>query len=85
MQCHIIILLIFLQYLVLWDYWAITESRIALKPVLGGIRIVPLQLILINEETHAVFRFTIVSSELVVILCLHDLHVSSWTRLNIQI
>ena len=37
----------------------ITESRIALKPVLGGIRIVPLQLILINKETHAVVRFTL--------------------------
>ena len=28
--------------LVLWEYWALTESRILLKPVLGGMIIVAL-------------------------------------------
>ena len=33
----------------LLEYWVLTESRIPLKPVLGGMRIVAFSLVLINR------------------------------------
>ena len=38
------IVLIFFHILVLQEYWVLTESRIPLKPVLGGVRIVALSI-----------------------------------------
>ena len=35
--------------LVLQEYWGLTESRISLKPVQGGVRIVALLLVLLNR------------------------------------
>ena len=39
---YIDIVLIFFHILVLQKYWVLAESRIRLKPVLGGVRIVAL-------------------------------------------
>ena len=36
--------LFFFQILVLWEYWGLKESRIPLKPVLGGVRIAALSI-----------------------------------------
>ena len=33
----------------LQEYWVLTESRIPLKPVLGGVRIVAIPLVLMNR------------------------------------
>ena len=38
------IVLIFFHIQVLHEYWVLTESRIPLKPVLGGVRIVALSI-----------------------------------------
>ena len=43
--------LIFFHILVLQVYWDLTESRIPLKPVLGGVRIVAL-VIISHEQTQ---------------------------------
>ena len=45
------IVLIFCHILVLQEYWVLTESRILLKPVLGGVRIVAL-FISSHEQTQ---------------------------------
>ena len=39
-----IIFMIFFHTLVLQEYWVLTESRLSLKPVLGGVRIVALSI-----------------------------------------
>ena len=39
-----VVLLIFFHILFLREYWILTESRIPLKPVLGGMRIVVLSI-----------------------------------------
>ena len=41
----------FFHILVLQKYWVLTESRIPIKPVLGGMRIVALS-ISSHEQTH---------------------------------
>ena len=48
---HRYIVLIFFHILVLQEYWVLTESRILLKPVLGGVRIVALS-ISSHEQTQ---------------------------------
>ena len=42
-------MLIFFHILVLQEYWVLTESRIPLKPVLGGVIIVALPLVHMNR------------------------------------
>ena len=41
---YIDIVLIFFHILVLQEYWSLKESKILLKPVLGGVRIVALSI-----------------------------------------
>ena len=43
------IVLIVFHILVLQEYWILMESRIPIKPVLGGLRIVELPLIFMNR------------------------------------
>ena len=45
------IVLIFFHILVLREYWVLTESRIPLKPVLWGVRIVAFSIIS-HEQTQ---------------------------------
>ena len=49
-QC-IDIMLIFLHILVLQEYWVLTETRIPLKPMLGGVKIVALS-VSSHEQTQ---------------------------------
>ena len=54
------VLLIFFHILVLQEYWVLTESRMLLKQVLGGVRIVALSIVLINrlnKTESAVFLY----------------------------
>ena len=60
MEC-IYIVLIFFHILVLQEYWVLTESRIPLKPVLGGVRIVAFP-ISFHEQTQCCFLILYVLS-----------------------
>ena len=41
---HQYIVLLFFYILVLQEYWVLTESRVLLKPVLGGVRVFALSI-----------------------------------------
>ena len=48
-------MLIFFHILVLPEYWVLTESRIPLKTVLGGVKIVALSLVRMNRLNKTEF------------------------------